>query len=286
MINKIDALKPTKHDSRDFSLGGVFGQIDISEVPSTPFLVNNVLTVRDQGETDYCSAYAACAVSEDQEEIVFIPEYTFFRTKEIMGDFESWGADLRSACKALVRFGSVPNSATTDIPKTRDDVLKLESWEKYVDLAQKYRKETFFSVDGKYDLFDNIRAAMWQNRSERRSILTGCMWSQAWIDAPHGVIPKEVIPGEFGHAFKICGQDSINGELHLVAQLSGGTSVGDQGLYYFPREVVNREITPFGAFMFKDLPRGSAEYHNNAKIAVNAPIGKKAVAYIKYLFKI
>lgn len=286
MIHNINALLPKKEDARDFSVAGVFGQIDISEVPTIPFLVNPAITILDQGETDYCSAYAASAVSEDQEDTVFVPEYTFCKTKHLMGDLESWGADLRNTCKALCTYGSIPRGPMIEVPKTREQVLDPKSWESYEYLAQKYRKQTYFTIDGRYDLFDNIRTAMWQNRAEKRSILTGCMWNQTWVDAPDGIIPKEPIAGGFGHAFKICGWDKIGDEVYLIAQLSGGTGVGDDGLYYMPREVVNRELAPYGAYMFKDMARETAEYYNKVGVTFDSPLTTKIVAFIKHKLRI
>ena len=59
--------------------------------------------------------------------------------------------------------------------------------------------------------------------------------------------------------FKIFGQKIIGSEIYLVAQLSQGEDVGDRGLFYLPREVVNKEIGAYGIFMFYDMEREEAE---------------------------
>ena len=58
-------------------------------------------------------------------------------------------------------------------------------------------------------------------------------------------------------------------EPYLTIQNSWGKEVGAGGLYYFPREVVNREWT-FGAIMFKDLPLTQAKYLQKKGLGINA----------------
>lgn len=128
-----------------------------------------------------------------------------------------------------------------------------ENWPKELDeKAKLHKKQSYFAVDGPFDIFDNFRATLWQNREEKRSILTGALWKLEWTSAKKGVIPKNAKIDRYGHAFKIYGQKVINGELHLVAQLSNGKNIGDGGIFYFPRSVVNKEFS-FGAYTFKDI---------------------------------
>lgn len=257
----VEGLKPLKKDERDFSLAGVFGQVDIKEVTSGDFMVAQPLKIRDQGDTDFCSAYAVIEVSEDQEGELLLPTYQFFKTKQISGDPESWGADLRDACKAPIKFGSLPLAGYeeyADLPRSK--VVDPATWPIEFDVvAAKRKKATYFKVDGKYDTFDNIRAAMWQHMDERRSIVVGACWRSSWVNVLGGVIPEEYEEGGFGHAFKICGQKVVNNTLYLVAQLSNSPYIGDNGLFYFSRDVVNKEFTPYGQFMFKDVERETVE---------------------------
>lgn len=285
-------LQILKEDKRDYSLAGFFGQIDIVEVPNVSFNVSTPIRIKDQGETDFCSAYAVTGVSEDQEDIELVPQYQFFKTKQISGDPEAWGADLRSACKSATKFGSL---ALPDIEgmegilgspylMSREDVLDKNNWPPYIDvLALKNRKETYFPVDGRYDVFDNIRTALWQHRSERRSIVVGASWKEEWITALNGVIPEGNFQGGFGHAFKIYGQKVMeDGEIRLVAQLSNGSSIGDGGKFYFSRNVVNKELAPYGQFMFKDVTRESVDAKiSESKVSWYAAIIDNIISLIK-----
>lgn len=258
----IKLLKNSLHilpeDTRDFNLGAVFKQIDIIEVPNTDFVVAEPLSIKEQPDgDDECSGYAVTSVSEDQEGIELLPQYQFLKTKEISGQPEEWGADLRDACKSAVNFGSLPLNGFEQLKEfNRSEAVDVRNWPWGVDnVAQLYKKASFFAVTGRYDTFDNIRTWLWKNKDKKCSIVTGALFREEWLDAPLGVIPGEYGNDGFGHAFKIFGQKIINNEIYLVAQLSQGKSVGDDGLFYFSRKVVNKEIGRYGIFMFNDMPK-------------------------------
>lgn len=275
-------LKVLHEDPKDFLLGSVFDQIKIETVPRADFEVAKPFRIKDQGETDFCSSYAVTSSSEDQEGVELLPEYTFFHTKLLMDDFESWGADLRTACKSMVKFGSLPVEGHAGMSGlSRAEVLEKERWgKKYLSEALKYAKETYFKVTGRYDTFDNIRAALWQFRKEKRTLVVGALWRPEWTTAYKGIVPKVYSDGGFGHAFKIFGQKLIEDEIYLMAQLSNGTDIGDNGIFYFPRAVVNKEFAPYGQFMFKDMPRKDAEFYMENNLKVNDSTLKKYIVVI------
>lgn len=255
----ISGLTPLKKDARDLSLGAVYKTIPIKDIPLLDFVVSQPIQIKDQLNTDMCVAYAITAVSEDQEGIELSPEYQFAQTKKILGDITSWGADLRTACKAIEKIGSIPNKQGIaymngkGVSKyNRDWIADWKNWDSALDMsAIEYKKKTYLSIDST-DLFSAIIEAMWTFKDEKRSILTGTTWYGNYTDIPLGIIPLTPQGAGFGHAFKIFGQKIINKERYLVAQLSNGTSIGDGGLFYFPKEVVNRDFK-FGAFMFQDV---------------------------------
>ena len=280
---KHNALQKLDIDKRDFNLGAVYPQIKIEEVPNTDFVVAMPIKVKDQKETDYCSAYALVAVSEDQEKVELLPEYQFYKTKEISNKPEEWGADLRDACKSATSFGSLPMQGFESKKiLTRSEVVDKLFWLNSLDkIASLHKKGSYFKVGGKYDVFDNIRTALWQNRNEKCSVLTGCLWRMSWLDSQNGIIPHIYANDGFGHAFKIFGQKIINNEIYLMAQLSQGDKVGDGGIFYFNRIITNKEIGKYGMFMFKDaLPKEVRSYTDASK-----PLCKNFWLYIISLFK-
>lgn len=250
-------LLPLKKDTRDFKLGSVFSAIDISEVPDTDFIISSPLFIKNQYNSDFCVAFAGAAVSEDQELVELSPEWLFAKAKDLLDDWKSWGLDLRTMAKVLTKFGALRKEFEPEYNLhnyDRDFLANYENWDEALEKnASLHKKKSYFFVDnlGK-DTFDSFRIALWQHKEEKCSILTGTIWEKEWTNAPGGIIPKEKGIELFGHALKIFGQKNINDELYLVAQLSNGTEIGLRGIFFFPREVINRCFT-FGAYCFIDL---------------------------------
>lgn len=264
-----DSLWQTPVDERDFKLGAIVGTAPLSELPGD-FEVAAPLVIKDQGYgTDMCTAYALTSVSEDEEGVALDPFYSFGAIKAITGNKEEWGADLRSAAKsAVLREGPYGFLAAKDIsklenPATQEDRELAADYDRIskIDMedAIKHAKRSYFSVDGPYDFFDNVRSAMWQARAEKRSVLTGCNWRSVWVYAPGGFIDKAEQGKTFGHAVKVFGWTMHEGsELVMKLQLSNGKGIGNNGVFYITREAFNQAFQ-YGGFTFLDLPREDAE---------------------------
>lgn len=275
-------LQPTPKDPRDFNLAAIFSQADVAEIPATDWVVAPPFQIKHQLDTDLCTAFAVTAVSEDQERVDLSPEYQFAKTKQIRGEYEEWGADLRSACKSVVKFGSLPQGSSP-YRVGANDRNTIANWERYHpgldENAKPHRKRSYFRVDtGRYDTFDNIRASLWQNREEKATVITGVVWRPSWLGAPGGVIPKSSETGGYGHAIKVFGQKLFDGEPYLVVQNSYGEGCGDKGLFYFPREVVNREFT-FGAYAFKDVDPKTIKVILNNSFKGEANMAEESIKY-------
>lgn len=252
-------LIPHSEDTRDIQFGAVYTLPTLNELPPE-FLVCDPIVIKNQKQTDRCTAYASTAVSEDQENKELSPEYQFYKAKHIQGDLDSWGCDLRSVALSLIKYGSLPAELCTFTADTsRATILSSESWSRSDDLtAEQYKKQSFMWVSGPYDFFDNCRATLWKNRGEKKSLLTGVIWCQQWTESLDGYITEPGTPG-YGHAIKIYGWKLVKGEPILIAQLSNGKNIGDNGLFYFTREVINQCFT-FGAITFTDMPKEKAQY--------------------------
>ena len=242
-------LTPLPKDDRDFLFGAAFGVPSLEELPKS-FKVVEPLVITDQGSSDLCTAFATTNSSWRQEGEPLSPGYSFQKTKLLLGDYKSWGADLRTACKVHVKFGGLPiRSAPYALSRNgRDTVSNPDNWGPQYDvLAAPHRKKAYFKVSGPYDMFDNIRATLWLNRGERRTVVAGIKWRQSWTK--NAKIPESGYEDDgFGHAFEVVGWD---GE-YLIAPLTNGNKIGDKGVFYIPRNVVNLEFN-YGAYTFKDL---------------------------------
>lgn len=98
-------LKELPADPRDFSLGQFIDWPKLEDLPEEYELVT--LEVKNQQETDMCAAFAATTLSEIQEGVLLSPEYAFAKTKQIEGDYLSWGTNLRSICKMMTKIGII-----------------------------------------------------------------------------------------------------------------------------------------------------------------------------------
>lgn len=256
-------LKKLPADSRDFSVGAIYAPVDVSEIPDDFSL--GKLKVKDQGNSDFCGAFATTSASELQEGVELNPLWQFAQIKKLMGEWESWGADLRQACASLVKAGSIREGLDEVLPtmeSPRDTIANWKNWPDLSDEANKFRKQSYFSVSkgGYKDLFDAIQGEMWRNRESKRGVIVGALWRPEWITAENGVISQEYGKEGFGHAFLFTGKKTIDGVPYLVAHLSNG-DIGDNGEFYFSRAVVNKEIGKYGVFMYQDMD--TAYYKKN-----------------------
>lgn len=280
-------LNPTPEDKRDFQLGAVFVQPDLSELPDV-FLVDKT-PVKDQGETDLCTAYASTSASEKQENTTLSPEFQFAATKLISGDPNAWGANLRDAMMSFVKYGSLEQAIATGHLELngrhkwydRDWIAQFQNWpDRFFAMAEVHQKRSIFKNTGKYDVFDNMCTWLWKFRDEKRSFVVGAIWRQEWTSADGGVIPETYGGSGFGHAFEIVGFDRKRDV--LVAKLSNGENIGDKGYFYFPRSVVNRELERYGQYMFQDMPKDQAREYNDKGIKSTDPWIIRVLKRIKY----
>jgi len=260
-------LRPLKKDRRDFSYTKKFG---IVSLPTQNFRVGAPLEIKEQFSSDMCTAFASTGLSELQEGVILSPEWQFAKIKQMEGNWQAWGADLRTTCKSLVKYGSLPkDKAEFNLKfKDRNFLANWENWDKtkYGNgfelemIARKHRKQSYFAIDtsGYTDLFDAMRGALWQQKEYKRGILTGIMWRTVWNNLKDGIIPIQNGGGEFGHSFYFIGQKYIDNVLYLEAITSNGLDMGNKGSYYFPREVVNQECI-YGNYIFVDMPPEQAK---------------------------
>lgn len=278
-------LQPTPKDERDYSLGAVFGKAEFP--PNVDFMVSMPLVIHDQQNSDMCVAFSTSAVSEDEEGVQLSPEWFFAKIKEREGSSTTWGANLRDAMKVATKKGflkqlDAPYSLDTN---TRDWLADWTHWPLELDdYARVHKKKSYFKISqsGYIDLFDAIRASLWQFKGKNQSIITGLLWCPEWTNAEGGIIRKVGTPS-FGHAFKIFGQRMINGEPFLIAQLSNGEDIGDKGIFYISREAING-ASEFGAYMLVDMEKNDAEILIKHNWTINKMWLVKIINYFKKLF--
>lgn len=244
-------LRPTPPDPRDFPLGAVYSLPEIAALPASFVLPH---TVKDQRDTDFCTAFMTCAMSEVQEGVELEPAYSFALAKKIQGDVDEWGCDLRSALKAHTQ-GALPKSVSPFSldNQTPNYLRRIEHWDVPQTITAPHRKKSYFKVTGPYDHFDNIRASIYKFGSP-----VGIGVEFGW--SPDTVLFDTITSG-FGHAMTVIGFQKFEGQDVCVLLNSLGTTAGLNGTHYITRDVLNHFVEKYSAYMFTDLSKEDAQYH-------------------------
>lgn len=238
-------LKELPIDDRDFKVGQLFTLPKLEDLPKD-FLLTDKLYIKNQGSDDTCAAQASCGASELQEDEELNPYWTFAKSKEMTGDLDEWGQDLRSICKVHTKFGAI--SIKDNDTRSRDikDFPVLN--------GIRHAKASYMKVEGVYDVFDDIRATIWKFRSEKRAVVFGIRF---------GFNKKDIIldyPKDgYGHSMYCIGWKTIDNVPYLVVVNSLGKEAGDNGIHYIGRQVINEDVPKFGAYMFMDKLREDIE---------------------------
>jgi hypothetical protein len=247
---------------KPFRLGYVFTLPKLSDIPFTDWqLDDNPIenqALRADVRDDMCAPFALTSTLEPQEGEPLDPGYQFAKAKQREGRADTFGTDLDTIGYTAVKYGALAVAKSPFPDRPRSFVADWTNWPPIYDqYASEHQQGAMLWVDGPYDLFDNIRAALWLLKTlppsdKRAGILAASYWPAEWQYAPGGVIPKTYTSRGTGHAYRIRGQKIIGGEAYLVLQNSYGTDIGWKGLYYLPREACNRELKLFGQIVFVD----------------------------------
>lgn len=238
-------LIPPKKDRRDFSYKKYFGA---SFMPPLVDFMIKPLEIKDQGSSDMCVAYAVSSSSEKQEGVALEPAYIFAKTKQLMGNWQEWGSDPIIAARASVKFGALTKETSPySVDKNgRNFVADWTNWSKDLDtVAFIHKKKAYFKLDSSSDLFNSIVIGLYDNRQTNTTAICGVYWQPEWTYVSGGVIKYRGDNKSLPHAIEAIGQKIIDGVPHLIVQNSWGANVGDGGLYYFPKPVVNDFLFAF-----------------------------------------
>ena len=286
-MNPKFGLVPLREKDRGFSVGQIYTLSKLEELPDD-FDMGETRT-EHQKDSDFCSAYTFTSMSEFQEGVELSPEWHFAMSKELSGNIEEFGQDLKTAAKVSVKYGDIkkedaPFSLDTK-PYTylRDPaVWPIELKEK----ALEHKKKTYLDVSGPYSYFDTIRAFLWKFRNEKKCVALGVVfgWPLSQKIMEH--------PADFGtgHAMYTKGWKKINGQHYLIVVNSYGKETGDNGVHYFSAEVINKTVGLYGAYALTDMTREEVEYmlQNGIKDTNNwlTRLFKVLYTFIKDIFRV
>lgn len=257
-------LLPLSKDDRDLKLGAIFTYPKLSDIPDSFSL--DVLGIKDQKDTDFCTAFASCLVSELQEGVKLEPSYSFAVSKELSGGLHEWGQDIRYAMKSHAKVGAIESKVSPFSLDTEDeDMLRdITNWPPSLKLdALRHKKKSYLEVTGPYTPFDDIRAAIWKFRKEKRGVVSGVKWS--WPSS-QVTLDTEINDGG-GHCIAYVGWKGD----YLKLVNSYGRDAGDNGVHWIHKDIVNKYAGLYGAFMFVDISPEEARFYqqNGSKVDVN-----------------
>lgn len=249
---KTPGLLPTPHDQRDFKLGDITVLPALSELPSS-FRLDGI-EIKNQGNTDFCSQFMACGMSGLQEGVSLSPEWAFAVSKELSGDPDSFGQDLRVAMSVHTKYGAVEVTECPYSISNRDSsfLRYIKNYPALFPKAIKHLKQSYVKVTGPYDHYDNIRATIWKYREEKRTVGFGVRFGWDTEDVNLDTVPLD----GGGHAMYFAGWKRGR----MVAVQSYGTRAGDKGIQYMSRENVNKAVSEYGAYMFIDMTPEQIKY--------------------------
>lgn len=266
-------LRDITKDKRDLQLGALYFLPRLEDLPDS-FDLKPPFPVKDQGNTDYCSAYSSCGVSELQEIVELYPEYSFALSKEISGDPDAWGQNMRDAMKAHQKYGAIDAETAQNSPKIAD-LRRLQSYPtEWADKALKHRKKSFFAITGQYDPFDNIRASIWKTKT---AVAIGVVFS--WPVGQY--ILNTAQQQGFGHMMYVTGWDDDG----LIVVNSYGKAAGKNGKHRMTREVINTFAPRFGMMTMIDIEPDEARVIIDKREWALAGFIKKIIIIIRRLWQ-
>jgi len=265
MKNMIGGAKPNKIDRRDRDFHKTFGTIGAYPTFPENYITDTGLWRPSQNAYEPvfnnqplpygCTSYSSADVYNDMEEKLLGNPMTL---EKVTNASARGGIDIREALKACLPKDSLhPNRI---------------GW-----------FDAFYNVKAyqPLDYFDAFRYAQMSGVPEKRSISWGCPWFLSWQNAIYGNISTKNPDGSYyttgggerkiimpmptdeefeqikkdpnsmlWHNSVLCGWKTINGVPYYIDKSWQGKDIGDNGLIYFPREVINRVMAINGTVAY------------------------------------
>ena len=190
--------------------------------------------ILDQGATEECSAYQACAERAAITGKVYDPQAYWQAECDYLHDQNPDGVDLKTALSVSVDPGYTEMGNTTPSEQAT-------AW-------------IYIYPNNGMDLYDSIQEAI---TLYQRPVAIGVEWYSDWEEGQNGIVPdsRDTVLG--GHDTMLCGKvvNTIVGNLpfpvdtdRMANQNSWGVNApsSDSGFYYFSRTQINNWFTGYG----------------------------------------
>jgi len=177
--------------------------VALDTLPHASFAVVHFedMHVLNHGEEDTTCAVTVASLMSDIEGMPMDPYMIFAAGRSLQRlSTNVFGMALRDACLAVVTWGCVLQDMSPFRFANRPNRKQYVDWAawKYVtntdDLrrhAYARRRQAVFVVDGPHgNAFDNVRAALWAFREQRRGFVAALKFSMEWLKSDSGLISE------------------------------------------------------------------------------------------------
>lgn len=249
-------LRRVPFDPRYYSHRHTFGSV-VGTLP--PTLGRVPVSIKDQGTTNYCTAFATSSAAEYHEKMLLSPEYSTAKEGEYQGSPIYGGTSPTVALETGRRYGFLPFEQSP-LRFDKDGWITPARWQNYPPhldgQAITHRQDSYYKVGASYDAIKN---ALFQAKDENSVVIMFGKWFQEFNEVDNtGIVKKPTSQYVTLHAYifydwMMC----ADGKERLKAQLSQGQNFGDRGTLYFDRDCItatfgNSIFSGTGAFIFRD----------------------------------
>lgn len=186
------------------------------------------LEIKTQGRTDFCLGCVISSVAEQYTNEPCEESYSFSAGKLESGQsLVTPGIPPKAALLGAIRYGVLPkkDSPYGIATQERDFLANWDNWKNLESSSLKPFK-SFYRVRLK-----NIDKAL-----ERTTLVAGVYWQSSWDESPYINTDKKDEWNKMApHEVRIIGKK----DNYLIIQNSKGKDVGDNGLWYLPKEAYN-----------------------------------------------
>ncbi len=233
-------LEGIRHDTkRDYYKTYTYGSLALPKQG----LGRKPLSIKDQGDSLYCTAYTISEAIENQTGILMSPEYQVAKEGQIAGAPIFSGIDPLVALKSGRVYGALPQ-VQSPYTFSKDGWQKPALWQNYVPefdtFASSFKRPSFYSVTAgnpqDMDTYSAIQLALWDAREDKAPIMAFGYWYDEWQHiGPDGVLPMPTKRPVSRHAYTLLDWC----ERGAVVLSHQGKGYGDGGIAYMPENVVN-----------------------------------------------
>lgn len=227
-------------DKRDFQFSEIMGAV---ELPKKFSLRSEMTSVKSQGPRGTCVGFGSVAVNEffnskdtNNAKLDLSEEYAFKRIKDfdiLDYNYEGYGANVRSACKAHQKYGVCLESTAPYNSTGKEDCWKTFIVTPQMDEeAKTYRIANYLSVTRDQQAIKQALVA------SHAPLLASVKLFESYRGAKKGgliPVPKAGEKRIGGHCMAITGYDDYGIEF----KNSWGKTWGDHGYIWWPWEALN-----------------------------------------------